>query len=61
MKLTLREAQNIADLYDLGKVKKIKYFPSGWVNYNYFRNARGLSNTSFNIMAFFKDLLELNK
>jgi|APSaa5957512535_1039671.scaffolds.fasta_scaffold21806_3 Ser/Thr protein kinase RdoA (MazF antagonist) len=35
MKLTLREAQNIADLYDLGKVKKIKYFPSGWVNYNY--------------------------
>ena len=35
MKLTKKEAQNIADNYNLGKTKNLDYFPRGWVNWNY--------------------------
>lgn len=35
MKLTKKEAQKIAEEYDLGKVKSFKPFSGGLVNYNY--------------------------
>lgn len=35
MKLTKKEAQKIADLYNLGKVEKFELFKGGLVNYNY--------------------------
>ena len=34
-KLTNKEAQDVADLYDLGKVKSFELFSGGLVNYNY--------------------------
>ena len=34
-KLTKKEAQRIADLYDLGKVKSVELFSRGLVNFNY--------------------------
>ncbi|MAG01779.1 hypothetical protein CMI42_00420 [Candidatus Pacearchaeota archaeon] len=35
MKLTKKEANEIAKLYDLGKVKSFNLFSEGWVNYNF--------------------------
>ncbi len=35
MELNKKEAQKIADNYNLGKVKKVIYFPGGWENWNY--------------------------
>lgn len=35
MKLTKKETQKIADNYNLGKVKRVKYLSEGWVNWNY--------------------------
>ncbi|MFA5992700.1 MAG: phosphotransferase [Candidatus Pacearchaeota archaeon] len=35
MKLSKKQAQNIANLYDLGKVKSIKLIKGGWINYNF--------------------------
>ncbi len=35
MKLTKSEAQKIADLYNLGKIKKLKTIKGGWVNFNF--------------------------
>jgi len=35
MKLTNKEVKQIAKIYDLGKVKSIKLFSDGWVNFNF--------------------------
>ncbi|MCK5150155.1 phosphotransferase [Candidatus Pacearchaeota archaeon] len=35
MKLTKKEAQKIADNYNLGKVGDVKYLSEGWVNWNF--------------------------
>ena len=35
MKLTKKEAEKICELYNLGKLKSIKLFSEGLVNYNY--------------------------